>query len=437
MRSLARLVALAAAAMALVPASASAAFTDDARSTGSAASAASVFAPRNATAPSVPGTPRDGVAATADAGTWDRQPTAFTYQWRRCDSAGASCADIAGATALTYTPVPADVGMTLRIAVTASNSGGSASATSAASAVVHAGAPRAGAAPAISGSATTGSTLTASTGTWTGAATIAYAYQWQRCTAPSTCANVAGQTAASYAVTAADSGLTLRVVVTATNTHGTATNPSAETAAVNHVATFVTSTFNEMDRTRSSVALTHPAGVQAGDLMLAVVATDVGTGQFNAAPAGWTRAGTLEAGRWSVWTRTATASEPTTHTFTFASSQYMSGTLTVYRDADNANVTIATSGPQTATPVAFPALTSAPGAVYAAGLVTDNAPAQGTVTHAGFTRRTAAYSEDGRPNRTTRVGVVAVDRASGWPSGMTWSGWGTQGTFAVRIPPRP
>ncbi len=436
MSAAARIVAFVLAVLALAPASAFAAFTDEARNNGSAASAAGVFAPRSTTDPSVPGTPRDGVAVTASAGTWDRQPTTFAYQWRRCDSAGAGCTDVDGATALTYTPVPGDVGATLRIVVTASNTGGSVTRTSAASAVVAVGVPRAGTAPTITGSATTGSSLTASTGTWTGAATITYAYQWQRCPTSVTCADVAGQTGSSYAVTSADSGATLRVVVTATNTHGSGTQASAQTAAVNHVATYVTSAISQLGNARSSVGFTHPAGVQAGDLMIAVVATDLGTGGFTAAPAGWTLRATLETGRWSVWTRTATASEPTTHTFTFASSQYMSGTLAVYRNADNAGVTVATSGPQTTTPVAFPAHTSAPGAIYAAGLVTDNAAAQGTITHTGFTRRALAYSEDGRPNRNTRVGVVAVDRASGWPTGMTWSGWGVQGTFALRIPPR-
>jgi Concanavalin A-like lectin/glucanases superfamily len=42
-----------------------------------------------------------------------------------------SCADIAGANAQTYVPVQADVGATLRVVVTATNTAGSATATSA------------------------------------------------------------------------------------------------------------------------------------------------------------------------------------------------------------------------------------------------------------------------------------------------------------------
>src|SRR5207244_2000139 len=55
-----------------------------------------------------------------------------------CDSAGANCAAISGATAASFTLGSADVGSTVRSAVTASNSAGSASATSAQSAVVQA-----------------------------------------------------------------------------------------------------------------------------------------------------------------------------------------------------------------------------------------------------------------------------------------------------------
>jgi hypothetical protein len=63
----------------------------------------------------------------------------FGYQWRRCDASGGACADIGGATASSYAVVSGDVGSTLRAVVTASNGGGSASETSAQTAVVVAG----------------------------------------------------------------------------------------------------------------------------------------------------------------------------------------------------------------------------------------------------------------------------------------------------------
>ena len=47
----------------------------------------------------------DGSTLTADHGTWTgTTPITYTYQWQRCDAAGANCADIAGATGSTYAP---------------------------------------------------------------------------------------------------------------------------------------------------------------------------------------------------------------------------------------------------------------------------------------------------------------------------------------------
>ena len=83
----------------------------------------------------------DGQTLTAANGTWTgTAPITYTYQWRRCNSAGASCANIAGATASTYALVAADVGSTIRVVVTGTNAAGNSSATSSQTAVVAAGA---------------------------------------------------------------------------------------------------------------------------------------------------------------------------------------------------------------------------------------------------------------------------------------------------------
>jgi hypothetical protein len=60
----------------------------------------------------------------------------YGYQWQRCDSGGASCAAVAGATSANYALVAADVGSRLRVSVTASNSYGSTAAASDATQVV-------------------------------------------------------------------------------------------------------------------------------------------------------------------------------------------------------------------------------------------------------------------------------------------------------------
>jgi hypothetical protein len=72
-------------------------------------------------------------------------------------------------------------------------------------------------APSIVGTATTGSTLTCTTGTWTGVPSPTYSYRWQR-----NGANITGAIAAAYVLQVADEGQTIRCVVTAANSQGTA-----------------------------------------------------------------------------------------------------------------------------------------------------------------------------------------------------------------------
>jgi hypothetical protein len=102
---------------------------------GSAGAAAT--APTNTSRPAISGTAQQGKTLTADPGKWaGTQPITFTYQWRRCDSNGASCANIIGATTKTYAAASVDSGNTLRVHVRATNSAGSGNATSAPTAVI-------------------------------------------------------------------------------------------------------------------------------------------------------------------------------------------------------------------------------------------------------------------------------------------------------------
>jgi RHS repeat-associated protein len=92
--------------------------------------------PRNQAAPALQGEVISGQTLTASTGTWAASPApSYTYQWERCNPLGASCATISGATASTYTPGTADYEHTLRVAVKATNSAGSATTDSATTAV--------------------------------------------------------------------------------------------------------------------------------------------------------------------------------------------------------------------------------------------------------------------------------------------------------------
>jgi hypothetical protein len=91
--------------------------------------------PANTSPPTVSGTPQEGKTLTGDRGSWTNGPTRYDVGWIRCDRAGGFCAGI-GAHNTTYTVTSADVGHTIRFRVTATNSGGSTVATSAATTVV-------------------------------------------------------------------------------------------------------------------------------------------------------------------------------------------------------------------------------------------------------------------------------------------------------------
>ena len=82
------------------------------------------------------GQAQEGQTLVGDAGSWSPQPTAFTYQWQRCNAAGGSCSPIAGADAAAYTLTAADDYGQLDVVVTAADTGGATSATSSASGVV-------------------------------------------------------------------------------------------------------------------------------------------------------------------------------------------------------------------------------------------------------------------------------------------------------------
>jgi subtilisin family serine protease len=105
--------------------------------TGVVGGAASTAPPADLTAPTISGTAQEGQRLSALTGSWSGSPTGYSYEWRRCDPSGANCAALA-ATSSSYSLQTADVGSTLRVAVTASNAAGASTAVSASSPMVAA-----------------------------------------------------------------------------------------------------------------------------------------------------------------------------------------------------------------------------------------------------------------------------------------------------------
>ncbi len=195
--------------------------------------------PANTTPPAVTGTTSQGQTLSTDHGTWTGSPTAYSYQWRQCDSIGNNCANISGATTSSYTLASGDVSHTIRSAVTATNASGTTTATSNATATIAAFAPAPPAnttPPALSGTTAQGQTLSTDNGSWSGSPT-GYAYKWQDCDSTgNTCTTITGAIGSTYTLTSGDVGHTVRSAVTATNAGGTTTATSKASAPVAAIA---------------------------------------------------------------------------------------------------------------------------------------------------------------------------------------------------------
>ncbi len=196
-------------------------------------------APASANPPALAGVPESGYLLAAVPGTWTGgKPLVFSYQWQRCDAAGANCVAIAGATAESYRASAADVGHSLQVAVTATSAAGAATAASVPTvAVSPAGTPPSAppaaiTPPSVAGTAQVGQVLLGSVGEWSGSPT-SFTYRWQRCTASgASCVTIPMATGSSYTATPDDLGSTLALVVTANGPGGAASAGASPTAAV-------------------------------------------------------------------------------------------------------------------------------------------------------------------------------------------------------------
>ena len=200
---------------------------------GTAATSAVLIPPPpvNTVLPAIAGTVALGQVLTASTGTWSNGPTVpYTYQWQRCSGSPLVCSAISGATASTYTLASADAGFTTEVQVTATNAGGSASISSAGSALPSP--PGLRGSPSITGTPEQGQTLTEKAASWTNSPTT-ITRQWYRCdSSTNNCVAIAAATAQSYLLTAADVGGTIQVWETASNAGGSGTALSPFTTPV-------------------------------------------------------------------------------------------------------------------------------------------------------------------------------------------------------------
>jgi DNA-binding beta-propeller fold protein YncE len=184
-----------------------------------------MLSPASESPPYIPGSAREGRLLASDVGNWSGgRPLTYTYQWLRCDSNGEECTKLSGATMATYTPVAADLGLRLRVEVTATNEAGNATEVSSESGKVQRGPPRFVSPPSISGELKEGSEVSADLTSLLGSIPMEIEYEWQRCF--ERCVAIPAAESQTYTITATDVAHRLRVNVAAENDRGEASRIS-------------------------------------------------------------------------------------------------------------------------------------------------------------------------------------------------------------------
>jgi uncharacterized protein YukE len=232
-------------------------------------------------APSAVGAPVVGQRLTALRGTWSGAATiSYRYQWYRCDVGAAHCSSIHGATAPSYRLVRLDATHTIALTVSAIDASGTSSAyASAVGPVASAVAPFVSTVqPGVTGKVQQGQSVQVDAGAWSRTPT-SVAYSWLRCNANGRlCTPIASAAAASYTVTAADTGHALVALLTAS--FGTSTAAALSTAATAQGATGTTTTTTTTATTgpKNTVAPTVTGSAVQGAQLTATAGTWTGSG---------------------------------------------------------------------------------------------------------------------------------------------------------------
>jgi hypothetical protein len=192
--------------------------------------------PSNTALPTIAGVLEDAQTLTGGKGVWSGSEPSFSYQWLQCNGSGGECSPISKATATTLGLLEPQIGHTVRLAVTASNSRGSTTAESAPTSSVLAILPSKATVPSIAGILQVGKILeVVPNGEWAGSEHPKATWQWQTCGLlgkENECTSIAGAIAKTLKLELGWVGLTIRVVESATNSRGTVTKKSAITSTI-------------------------------------------------------------------------------------------------------------------------------------------------------------------------------------------------------------
>ncbi len=270
--------------------------------------------PVDITPPTITGEAVQGKTLTEHHGSWENSPTGYKLHWLQCDSLGSGCLPIGGAEGETYAPTSLDLGHTIRVEETASNTGGpsESAAISEPTAVVTAAAPVNITPPSIAGTAQKGETLVEQHGTWTNEPT-GFTYEWLRCSKEGTeCHAIASAVDQTYLATAADVGRTLEVNEVAINDGGESV-PAASAP--------------------SAVVQPIPLHAVAGENVSATVGVAVG---FDGS--GSTPASEIDKYRWEFGDGGEAEGESVSHAY--ASPGTYTATLTISRGGENTSASV-------------------------------------------------------------------------------------------------
>lgn len=198
--------------------------------------------PSNTIAPVISGATALGSVLSSTTGTWIGTPApTFAYQWRR------GVTNITSATNSTYTLVVGDSAQNITCVVTATNTSGSANATSNVITAQTYSTPVNTVAPVISGTTTLGSILTSTTGTWTGNPSPTFAYEWYR-----NGLFIFGATSSTYTLMVGDSNANINCVVTAINVLGSESSVSNTITAGDYSNVFRITEINDQRITENN-----------------------------------------------------------------------------------------------------------------------------------------------------------------------------------------